>query len=164
MTQSSKDLVFNEDPFKLGGFLSPMNRIKIVLLSKSGRVIFIDKKTNTTDFNVDIGGREYRVRKEGLYKKDAWLYREVLDRLFKFREYWILFNEGDPDHLIPSNPQVSPYELYMINTSTSIKRALSEYVSGGMFDGKGAFLMIVIGLILAYLILSGGDLSGGLLI
>lgn len=145
--------------YDVQGLRTPINNIKIVLLSKSGRVIFLDKKTNTTDFNLDIGGTDYRVRKEGLYKKDQWLYREIIDRVIRSRQYWIIFNEGEPDHLVPSNPVVSPYELYMINTSTSISKALNEYVSGSFLGGKGGFILVVLALIAGYYLVSTGAIS-----
>jgi hypothetical protein len=152
---NDEDLVNEFKP----NLFSPVNKITIVILTKTGRVVYFNKKSHKTDFNVDLAGIEYRIRKEGFYKRDRWLYREVLNRVGRIREYWIIFNEGEPNSLFPSNPRITPYELYMINNSTVMSKALAEWLRSNPFSGKGAFIAIVLALIAGYILIQYGGIS-----
>lgn len=140
--------------FNLGRFRpKPRFTVRICLLSTTGRLLyFIRKNRASMDFNETINGVNYRIRKEGAYEKSPWLYKAVYWRIRNHKEYWIPFNEGEPDPIIPSNPAVTPYELYIINNSTAMNKGISDYLSKTPFGTRGIFIALILGLVLLYIV------------
>lgn len=132
----------------------PRYRVRICLLSKTGRLLyFIEDDRESMDFNKMINGVNYQIRKEGAYQYSPWLYKQAYWRLKNKKEYWILFNEGEPEPVSPSNPKVSPYELYLINNSTAMQKGISDYLRSSPLSGKGGFIAIVAVLIIVYIVM-----------
>ena len=130
----------------------PSYTVRICLLSITGRLLYLIEKPQELDFNKKINGVNYRIRKEGLYEKKPWFYKTLYWRLMNHREYWIVFNEGEPTPINPNTPRVTPQELYIISNSTAMQKGIRDYVSVDRLAGKGPFILLMIALIVVYLV------------
>lgn len=132
--------------------MKPRYIVKICLLTEAGRLLYFTEKIDRLDFNKKIGATSYKIRKEGLYEFTPWLYKQVYYRAMRIREYWILFNENEPDPVLPNNPEVSPYELYIINNSTAMQRGISDYMRSNPLGNKGGFILLIAVLAITYVV------------
>lgn len=134
--------------------------ITILILTKSG--VYIEKRILLKDpkypIDIEIGDNKYSIKKSGLYEDPFFFYLKYLLNLLRIYRYMIIFSEGSTDPLMPKNPEITPTELYIVNQSRALSKAIDEFVSKGISRRILVLAVIVLAVIIGY-ILTGGSLT-----
>ena len=140
-------------------FLSPQYRITAIVLTEEGQAIHKTINLDSTEGEAKIGETSYKITKAGLYEKNKFFMTRPIFKALRIRFYWILFNEGQPDHIKPRDPLIGPRDLYIMANSRILKRALSELLSSRGISSRLLLVGLFLAIIVIYYLLTGGNFN-----
>lgn len=132
-------------------FIPPFKyRVTVLIITQAGRFHFIKTDPRADpNFVLKYGGKEYQVKKAGLYRYPKSGAQVTLEQIRRERNYLIVFRYGSEDHLTPGNPEVSPEELAIYGTSRALRDGINEKFRESM--GGKSLILIGAAIVAAYI-------------
>lgn len=131
--------------------------IDLIILTESKNALFIREKTNNPNFKHTYGGTTYNVKEGALFEKPSRIPQlNLLYWIIGWRYYYIIFIEGKGDPVLPGNPKFSPQEIYLINNSTILGKALKGLIAKALSNRLLIIGIVVLSVVIYYLLTSGG--------
>lgn len=131
--------------------------IDVIILTPEKKALIKRHDVDNPNFDWSYKNHDYNIREGALYSKNGSRipHFNLIFWALRWRFYNILFVEGLSTPLTAGNPKFSPQEIYLINNSTILGKALRGLLSRGL-NSRVLIIIIFVLLIGLYYLLTGG--------
>lgn len=138
--------------------IKPRYKITVIILTKNGQANHYQITLPDTEGFFKQGETNYIITKAGLYERKRFVVLRPMFETAKIRFYWILFNEGKPNHVKPQTPIVKGSDLWVMSNSRILKKALAEQLKSRGIPSKLLLVLLFVSIVIIYYLLTGGKI------
>lgn len=132
--------------------------IDVIIFTKDKKALVKRHDVDNPNFDWTHNETEYKIREGALFSKNGSRipHLNLIYWLIQWRFYNIMFVEGIEVPLMAGRPKFSPQEIYLMNNSTILGKALRGLISKGISNRVLIIVIVLLVVIVYYVLTSGG--------